>query len=201
MIPLGVLASGRVEATSAPSGLVLDSFDRANTTTGLGTADTGQAWLQQTGSTWGIDAQQAYVASFSSRALTGIDLGSTSMRVAATVYGVGLPRYPLLAAAAMNPSNTYQLVWEPSQGVQLTARINGSNTAIYSGGSVTSGDRLELQVIETGTGATLTVSKNGTVVHSSTFTDPSRPQGTLAGLGLATAGPEIRFDDFEAEAL
>lgn len=45
--------------TAGGGGVVTDSFNRANSTTSLGTADTGQAWTAHSGG-WGISSNQAY---------------------------------------------------------------------------------------------------------------------------------------------
>lgn len=80
MIPLGVLASARVAA--AGGGGVFDSFNRANSTTGLGTADTGQSWVPITG-VLGITSNEAYLVS--GDALSIIGFGSVTMKVTAFV--------------------------------------------------------------------------------------------------------------------
>ena len=81
MIPLGVLASAYVAPAGGASG-VYDSFNRANSTTGLGTADTGQSWIPVAG-VLGITNNEAYLVS--GNAMSVINFGNVIMQVSATV--------------------------------------------------------------------------------------------------------------------
>ena len=81
MIPLGVLASSYVAPAGGASG-VYDSFNRANSTTGLGTADTGQSWIPVTG-VLGITNNEAYLVS--GDAMSVINFGNVIMQVSAKV--------------------------------------------------------------------------------------------------------------------
>lgn len=54
---------------------VLDSFDRADSLTSLGSADTGQVWTAHAG-TWGISGSTAYIASSVSDAAATVDTGT-----------------------------------------------------------------------------------------------------------------------------
>lgn len=69
---------------------VLDRFKRANSTTTLGTADSGQAWSSGNG-TWGIDTQRAYtpsgVTSGVDGALAFVDVGDAVQSVFMDIIG------------------------------------------------------------------------------------------------------------------
>jgi hypothetical protein len=52
--------------------VVSDSFDRSNSTTSLGTADTGQAWTAANG-TWGISSNKAYLVSATGQAVATVN--------------------------------------------------------------------------------------------------------------------------------
>lgn len=178
--------------------IITDTFTRVDNASSLGTTETGETWAT-VGATWGISSNQAYVSSWSSRAAATVDVGSTSMRVAARIYESGLAAYPFIVAGYDDIGNTYQLVNSQASQLQLTRRISGSNAALYAG-PIANGDLIELSLIQSG-GTEITVRRNGVTVHTTTDTTVGRPAGTRAGLGLPTNTTACRWDDFEAEAL
>lgn len=199
MIPLGVLAGRR--AVVAPS-FITDTFTRADNASSLGTTETGGQTWATVGATWGISSNQAYVSSFTSRAAATVEVGSTSMRLAARVYASAISTYPFLVAGYVDIDNTYQLVNNGDRRLQLTCRVSGTNTAIYDGGSssLASGDLIEVQLVQSG-GTQITVKRNGSTVYTGTDSTSGRPLGTRAGIALPADTLGCRWDDFEAEAL
>ena len=79
---LGIVASSRVRAAVGP--LASDSFNRANSTTTLGTADVGGAWTAHSG-TWGIDTNRAYLVSTTGQAIASLSTSSPNVAVSADV--------------------------------------------------------------------------------------------------------------------
>jgi hypothetical protein len=68
--------------------LVSDAFNRANSATTMGNADTGQAWGAAIAGTFGIDAQRAYVATIAGASLYSyntIDSGLSDVIIETTI--------------------------------------------------------------------------------------------------------------------
>lgn len=60
--------------------LVQDGFNRANSATTMGIADTGQTWTPFSG-TWGISGNKAYLASATTQAVNTVDRGIANIRI------------------------------------------------------------------------------------------------------------------------
>lgn len=82
-------AMRRAARQNTVSASITDSFDRADSTTTMGTTDTGQTWVPNTG-TWGISSNRAYVVS-GSQATTVVEsnLADCTIQVTAAVVGNG----------------------------------------------------------------------------------------------------------------
>ncbi|MFZ7945671.1 M14 family zinc carboxypeptidase [Neobacillus sp. 19] len=63
---------------------ITDDFNRANSTTSLGTATTGQSWMAQKG-TWGINSNKAYTAAGSNDSIAVIDSGESNVAISVDV--------------------------------------------------------------------------------------------------------------------
>lgn len=65
---------------------VYDSFNRTNSSTTLGVADTGQSWSALTG-TWGINSNRAYNVSDANGEVSTIDAGVSNFTLSAILNG------------------------------------------------------------------------------------------------------------------
>lgn len=66
------------------AGCVVDTFDRSDSSTTLGSADSGQSWVPSNG-TWGRDSGRAYLVSSTPQAVAGIDCGADDMDLTVTI--------------------------------------------------------------------------------------------------------------------
>ena len=193
-------------AASVPA--ITDSFNRADSTTGLGTTDTGQTWEQIGTGILGIIGGTAYRVTSNASAV--VDFGQADMMVSHKIITLGdyfcghLARY-------VDANNCYALQGSGSGGVlsYKVARTLGGETTIVDGATIpapiASGDVLAVSYKEEGGGTKIRCYKNGVLVgESSTAGVPSvdttagRPMGTKAGLTPYNNG-NIRLDDFRIE--
>lgn len=205
MIPLGVLAQRQPATTGGAA--VTDSFDRADSTTTLGTTDTGQTWTYHAASggssTWGIRSNAAYKVSGSAYAVALIDLESSDMTAHCDLYVDASPRYPGVGVrctpgtasgyfAWIGTSNRLQLVRRTSTETQTLLTANVA-TVDYS-----AWNDIDISATEEATGTRVRVYLDGIEVDTYLDTLTGRPNGTHAGL-FSYAGGE--FDNFTAEAI
>jgi len=185
-------------AADAPL-IVSDTFTRADTTAGLGTADTGQTWTAGVG-TWGISSNTAYCVSAADGDRTIIETGVTDQKVTATLTGTTVsgagPSFSLLARCT-DANNGYLLsVSNNLSQAKIFKMVAGAYTQL--GGIVTvslvDGDTLTLSV----KGSTLTAYKNGT--SYATATDTTFTAGTKAGLRTGATSTGARYDNFKVQA-
>ena len=188
--------------TQAPAGagVVTDSFNRANSTTGLGSTDTGQPWVQLGTGIVGIDNNQAYAAT--SFAFAVVDYGSPNMRVSIKQAVPGDYFSGICARNAADGSSGYQI--DTGSGSGSTAKVWSKNTAgvdtpITSGYPITAGDTLTLSCKDVSGGTEVKLIVNGATLQTVLVTDPLRPMGTWAGIRPYNNG-NIRLDDFRIEA-
>lgn len=190
---MGVLTTSPRFAPAVGGPVVSDAFNRADSTTTLGTADTGQAWTALSG-TWGISSNQAYCVDANDGRVAAIETGSTDQTVTVTATIPNSSSYPGVLARLTDADNFY------------LAQINTGSTTIYrnsagysllgTGSGAASGDVLEFSVI----GTSLNLDVNGGSVIS--LTNSGITSGSLAGIRYATSSgsPAIRWDDFSVVA-
>jgi hypothetical protein len=165
---------------------ISDSFNRADSSTTLGSADTGQTWTAL-GGVWGIASNQARCFSNSTQSHAVVDAGLTNVTVQVTMSTVAGAAGGLCWRAA-DPSNLW--MWEAGNG--LVYKVSGgSYTGVLgqnAGLTAASGDVIKVVT----SGNVHTFYKNGTQVG--TLTDAFNSTATKHGLrdynGLS------RFDDF-----
>lgn len=161
-----------------------DTFDRANSTSSLGTpSDGGSAWTALSG-TWGISSNQAYTSAAISDSLAVLDSGSADTTVGVTV-----------ATNSSNPG----LIWRASDVNNLFLwtrsgivyrKQSGSYTSLGTRSTFTSGDVIEVDL----SGSTFTGWKNG-VSWGADITSTFNQTATLHGL-RSDNNTGNRFDDF-----
>lgn len=191
MIPLGVLASARVAAGGGIPALT-DSFNRANSAT-LGTADTGQTWVQLSGGP-GISGNYATRNPNSGYAI--IDWGYADMLVEVDIVAGAINYSPaILARCDVTFANAYHMLRLTSNTMVLKRRIAGADSADLNTFAYSLGDRVGISVKESGGSTIIKGWKNGVEQFSRTDTTSGRPStGTYAGIGASHS--TIQLDNF-----
>jgi hypothetical protein len=166
--------------------IVQDSFTRANTTNGLGTANTGQAW-QAIAGTFGISNNQAYTSAntYNSRAViqSGVNNGKVSYNITNYVGGE-----PCLYFRWLNASNHFSVYVN-------NYTLNGASSDIAAVYDVptTNGQKLEVEF----NGTSIIVRIND--VQRLTVTDTNHQANTMHGFGNIGGDINNRYDNFLVE--
>ena len=175
---------------------VYDSFDRANSTNSLGSADTGQAWINSVvlGNPIGISSNAAYSAS-EVGCTAVVDCvssdGSLSIVVGAFADNMGITfRYAdnsNYAFAVVSNSVSKFYIGGKSSG----STFGGSSASGYyiSGVTLSAGDTLKIVM----SGTSITVYVNGVSKGTLTITQNS----TNKKHGIKINGTTARIDSFE----
>lgn len=193
--PTTIVAPGQTPGTP----LVSDTFDRADSTTSLGTADTGQAWTVLTGATWGVQTNRAYMGGGGDHNPAIVESGASDVKVSATVYpNTDNPRGGL-SFRVVDVSNffflrSYATVW------QLNVTEAGTTTTIaQSSVSPVGGQAHAVEI--TCSGSTITCKVDGATIITAT----SSLFLTATKHGLENANGSFygatRWDNFKVEAL
>ena len=192
MMPLGVLASARVAPSGGPT-TITDTFTRADSTTTLGSTETGQAW-QVIAGTAGILSGQA--RGYTNLCDVVVDFGTPNMAVSVD-YVVPAP-YLRIFAHYVDSSNYYGLLMQSSGLAPRLYRLYGGvEASLTPSTTVAAGDRITMEAFETGSGTRLRVLRNGVEVFLITDTSAGRPLGTKCGMRLSATGQTARWDNFE----
>lgn len=165
-----------------------DAFNRTNSTTTMGSADTGQAWAPIT-NTWGINSNRAYAIN-SANSITSIQAASDlrDLRVTAAVWTTG-EVYLLLRMSSANDRIRVGCAF--GSPLQLQVISGGSVTrTVVSAFTPVQGDTISV----TAQGALITCFING--VRALQVWEETGQLLTL--VGLQTANNTVRFDDFRA---
>ncbi|WP_307874757.1 DNRLRE domain-containing protein [Frankia nepalensis] len=192
--------SGRIGSVTIVDDQHRDSFTRANSSTTLGTSDTGEQWQALTlpglgNGTWGISGNAAYLATASgNRNMATVSAaadGTFSFKMPVAQAGLGL------AFRFADASNYWRVVAQPSSGTwQLVRTVGGVETVIAtsSGGlCCTATDTLTVVT----NGPAISVLRNGSQILSAN--DPAVFYGSRVG-PFAEATGSGRIDDFTATA-
>ena len=199
---------------AAPIPQITDTFTRADSTTELGTTETGAKAWTATGGVFGVASGKAYLVSglAADRPSATIDLGSLDqdIRVAFTgTYVDPLSFYQMIVGRWADKANCYQMManWSStSPGViTLTRRVGGTNESIYTSPRDTyppTGGVMRLYIKEEVGGTRLRAYLGETRLTDFLDTNASRPAvSTRAGIAIvpnASLAGTPRFDDFEA---
>jgi hypothetical protein len=107
--------------------VVSDTFTRADSTSVIGSADTGQAWSQVSG-TWGINSNRGYQSSGGSQDICVIDSGLTSVDMSCDETFDTQPDSGLVFAVADN-SNYLLFATQPNA---VDVKIYKQDTAVFT---------------------------------------------------------------------
>jgi len=172
-----------------PGTAVSDAFTRANSTSVLGNADTGQAWSVLSG-TWGIDSNQAYISNGSTQSYAVIDSTLADCIISVKLNGT-LSSGGGITFRALDVSHLW--FTEVVSGTSYLYRCNGGGPSMIAdmGVSWSVGDVMTIAL----RGSSIVVKKNGTQVF--TYTDSTF--STYTKHGLRDYGGVIRLDDFSVQ--
>jgi hypothetical protein len=180
----GFAASSYV-ASGGGTPVVSDSFNRADSSTSLGTADVGGAWTAFAG-TWGIASNKAYHVSTFADGYAAIDSGLADCTVALTLSTVGAGGITFRAADA-----THLWFVEATTSDSKVYRCDGFGPSLWAnlGTSWSNGDVMSVVLL----GSSIKVYKNG-VQAGSTITDST--YATATKHGLRDYSGSGRYDSF-----
>ena len=195
MIPLGVLASARV--SSGATVLASDNFNRADSTTTLGTSSGGQAWTARSG-TWGIKSNGGYVVAGTDVVAT-VDVGR-SQDFTANISMNSAPKWPGLVVRCADTSNYYWVELVDTNKVQLIRRMAGGR-AILSESTNTrvAWQSVSVVVTDNGSGTRFVVTVGGVPRIDYTDSTAGRPAGNHVGMYAQPSGVPA-FDNFTVTA-
>ena len=200
-------STAATETTDAAPAAITDSFDRADSTTTLGTTDTGETWKVVSG-VWGIDTNRAYRVSgeIANRPTAYVEWGSAEMAVSAKFTGTTGTQYFACVARWVDVQNCYQIVLGISSSnakeLLLSRRIAGTTANLFAMKAWAAGDVLGASFAEEAGGTRVNFYKNGALIDTTLDSTAGRPMGTKAGLmHLLTSGTgDMRADDFAVVA-
>lgn len=175
----------------APSGsTVTDTFTRADSTTSLGTADTGQVWSALKG-TWGISSGKAYLVASDGGgedelAVLDAALANGTISCDFTTWQTG----QRIIFRATDYLNCLFATFDAANNVACYKRVAGTFTSVGTG-TFTSVSGMTASVVASG--SSITVKGNGTTVIS--LTESFNASATKHGIGIPD-GFTARFDNF-----
>jgi hypothetical protein len=184
-MPAGRMGAVGSKPTATPGfATITDTFTRANSTTNIGTTDTGQVWSVQSGSWWGISSNRAYTAN--SMAYGSVVVESSVSDCTISVLLVARSDSGLCWRSTDN--NNY---WSFSSGFgTVNKRVAGTFTQVATFSAAAHGDTMSVTV----SGNTHTIKKNGITV--ATFTDSFNSTATKHGL-YANNYADPQWDNFQ----
>ncbi len=190
------------DTSNIPTLIAYDMFDRANSTSTLGTSPSGHTWTSLQG-TWGIQSNRAYSVSAVDGDRVMMNVGTKDFSASIKFYGLAVSKYPALIFRVSG--NTFYLIEEQrGEGIVAFKRIvSGSFQDIFftAPGVYSAGDLLSIKVKEASNGSStnITASVNGTQILNYTDTAGNRPQGTGVGFrhGAGSTGLQFSFDSLQ----
>lgn len=174
--------------------LIQDSFNRADSTTTLGNADTGGAW--STSGTWGINSNQAYTPAALSLGHAFIDTGQSDVEATVTLATLGAGGNAGIIFRRTDVDNYWVLfINGASTNLQVLKRVAGAFTSVVTVDvAKAAGD--DLRVVASG--SRIRVFWNGAQISS--FTDTFNQAATQHGIWQNNDNA-WRLDDFLCRTL
>jgi len=185
-VTISTTANVWLTPTFSPS----DTFNRADSSTSLGSTDVGSLpWIAQAG-TWGISSNRAYVATNAgdNQNTAVVDTGFSDGVIQVTVPAAGDGSICFRSV----DNNNHFVIGSIGAAVQLYKRTAGSYSGVLtSGGSLLANGDV-VQVILNGDSIQCRI--NGVVAFN--FNDSSFQTATKHGLRTYGGGPAMQFDDW-----
>lgn len=206
---LGSLTSGDIirityaYATGTPipavQVLAADSFNRANSTSSLGSADSGQAWvIHGSGVAWGISSNRAYLATPASalNAAAVIDHGTADVLIQVKLSTIDVNGGPGLCLRATDADNCFM-----TNSTGLYKREAGANLQVGSNFSsaFVSGDTIRIVAVGTIIKVYRQAASTGAFVEVLSTTSSFHQTSTSHGMRTRTVDSG-RLDDYYAQA-
>jgi hypothetical protein len=213
----GLGESGQSSEASVRSWAVYDTFTRANTSAGVGMADSGQTWTtyggRQSGAVGnhGITSNKVYLANYSANLIWfagSIDSGLASCTITATIKALNGTYGGALAnvCARLSDEDTF-FSFRVTSAASGTAEIyrwnSGGGTLIGSAAGVgASAVDDEYEIVLNGNGITFKRRRAGVLTTLCSATDSQNNTATLHG--IASISPDVgtvpEYDDFKVVA-
>lgn len=170
--------------------LVSDTFTRANSTTTLGSTDTGQAWTAQVG-TWGISSNAAYVATGPGLNKATVETGLTACTVAVAISGATVTSRGLVLRWV--DTNNYLTVYAEADSLRILRYLAGAGTDLSTVATTwADGDIISVVL----SGSSITAKRNGVTITATTCSDFL----TATKHGLWANNNIPRLDNFSVSA-
>ena len=173
-----------------------DDFNRADSTTGLGVATTGQTWTKTLGGDFGIQSGRLYLpAAANSRAV--VNVGASNVRVGADFPVIGAAGWVIFRYVDGN--NLWRFGHSGSGVIQLHKIVAGTLTDVSAVGGqsrfnrLRDGDRLEVEAV----GSRIALFLNGIEFWSTE--DSANLSGTSVGVNADNT--TVRMDNITVRAL
>lgn len=170
----------KVFTITTPSVIVSDTFTRADDTTTLGNAETGQSWIPARG-TWGITGNKGTCIA-SSDAIAVVDSGVSNAEVSFVRTG------NMRLVYRFESLSSYFMI----QGADLYSQYKGTLVKILTG-TVAPVDGNTVKVVISGTEHKFYVND----VLSFTYNSSQGLYATKHGAGVSGPSSSIKFDDFK----
>lgn len=184
------------DAVVVQTAVVLDSFDRADSATSLGVADSGQPWVAQRG-TWGISGGAAYIAVVASANDSAvIDSGLSDCTVQTKIAAVGGSQGLAVRATDADNAITTNLTG-------LYRRTAGANTLLASFSTAfVAGDTMRIRCEADALTVYRQAASTGAFTQVATVTEAQGQTVTTHGFRQSGDTTQaLRFDDFKVMAL
>jgi hypothetical protein len=190
-----------VSTTAPPAAttVVSDTFTRADTTSGLGVATSGQTWTVVTGS-WGISSNEAYSPSHFGNERAIIDAGYSDVTITAKITAAPASHDPgLLGRVVTNATGP-----NFATGLQVLATsiwsFNSAGLGTQVGSWTTgfaAGDTVRLILAGSAVTVLIDYGTIGTFVQKTTITDTTNQTATKHGLRMGgNSTGALRIDNF-----
>lgn len=193
-----------------PVVVVSDNFNRSNSTSTIGSTQTGQTWRTRnsfrTGTPqgqWGISSNRAYSVTATDNDFTVVDAGIVDAEVSVRMYGGSSAHFPgIIARGDMSTGSGNFYLIEVGGGRILLAK--DVDLALSAENVFSEGDLLTARSKTVTGGVQFTVLVNNTVVLEHTDTTANRPAGTYYGMrygAYSGASNALRYDDFTVKTI
>lgn len=197
--------------TPQPTIIISDNFDRSNSTSSLGSTQTGQTWppinalyTNMPQGQWGISGNKAYAVTGNDGDFTVLDATVTNSEVSIRITGANANHFPGLIARGETDGDFYLIEIAPGSG-QMWIYSNAQDALAQApNGTFNNGDLVTLRTETLSNSTRLTALVNNTQVMQVTDSAPNRPVGTFYGFRYGTYASNtntMRFDDFTLKSI
>lgn len=187
--------------------IVTDTFDRANNALTMGSADTGQIWVPQLGSVWGISSNLAYTSTSGVIVGAGVSSGITVVdalvhNVIAQVTATAINNGASLVGWYVDDSNYLSFHYRGDFNIWTYYEITGgfqTDIHFFNFGSPppAPGDVLRMELCDVPV-PQIALYQNGLELFAANITHPTPFVGATK-YGLGTNNTNVGFNDFTVD--